>query len=66
MCSHWAHGGEGAKALAEAVVEACKEKNTFNYLYPLDLSIKEKIESIAKNVSFLFYYVSFFGYPKIS
>ncbi|MBM4236983.1 MAG: formate--tetrahydrofolate ligase [Euryarchaeota archaeon] len=48
--SHWADGGKGAKALAKLVVEACKKKSKFKFLYPLEWSIKEKIECIAKNI----------------
>jgi len=46
----WAKGGEGGVELAEAVVEATKKPNHFHYLYPLDLSIKEKIETIATKI----------------
>lgn len=48
--NHHADGGEGAIQLAEAVVEACEEPSNFNYLYPLDRPIKEKIETIARDV----------------
>lgn len=48
--NHWAKGGEGAIALAEAVVSACEEPSDFRFLYPLDISIKEKIETIARKV----------------
>ncbi len=47
---HWADGGEGAAQLAEAVVEACEQPNDFEFLYPLEWSIKEKIEHIAKEI----------------
>ncbi|MGA9397039.1 MAG: formate--tetrahydrofolate ligase [Anaerolineaceae bacterium] len=50
ICEHWEKGGEGAKALAEAVVKAGELKNEFKFLYPLELSIKEKIEIIAQQV----------------
>jgi len=40
-------GGEGAEALAEAVVAAADEPTTFDYLYPLDAPIEKKIEAIA-------------------
>jgi formate--tetrahydrofolate ligase len=40
-------GGEGAAALAEAVVAAADEPNSFDYLYPLDAPIEKKIEAIA-------------------
>ena len=46
----WAKGGEGGKELAKEVVRLCEEENKFNYSYPLDVSIKEKIETIAKNI----------------
>jgi formyltetrahydrofolate synthetase len=47
---HWSDGGEGAAQLAEAVVEACEQPNDFEFLYPLDWTIKEKIEHIAKEI----------------
>ena len=40
---HWSHGGAGAVALAEAVIEACAEPCNFKFLYPLDLPIADKI-----------------------
>jgi methylenetetrahydrofolate dehydrogenase (NADP+)/methenyltetrahydrofolate cyclohydrolase/formyltetrahydrofolate synthetase len=48
--NHWAEGGKGAMELAEAVVDACEQPNDFRFLYPLELSIKEKIETIASQV----------------
>jgi formyltetrahydrofolate synthetase len=47
---HWAKGGEGAAKLAEAVVEACEQPSDFEFLYPVEWSIKEKIEHIAKEI----------------
>jgi formyltetrahydrofolate synthetase len=41
-------GGEGAAALAEAVVAAADEPSSFDYLYPLDAPIEDKIEAIAR------------------
>ncbi len=43
-------GGEGAAALAEAVVDAAEQPNEFTPTYPLDVSIPEKIEAIATRV----------------
>ena len=43
-------GGAGATALAEAVVAATDEPNSFEYVYPLDAPIEEKIEAIATRV----------------
>jgi len=47
---HWAKGGAGARELAEAVVRACEKPSNFQFLYPLDIPIKEKIEIIATKV----------------
>ena len=47
----WADGGSGAVALAEGLIDLIeKEENDFRFLYSLDRSIKEKIETIAKEV----------------
>jgi len=46
----WAKGGEGGKALAEEVVRLCEEPNNFNQVYPLDMSIEEKLNAIATKV----------------
>jgi formyltetrahydrofolate synthetase len=50
VSTHWADGGLGAKKLAEAVVKAAKKPSKFEFLYPLDISIKEKIETIAREI----------------
>jgi formyltetrahydrofolate synthetase len=47
---HWMEGGKGAVALAEAVVKACEKPSKFKFLYPLELSIKEKIETICREI----------------
>jgi methylenetetrahydrofolate dehydrogenase (NADP+)/methenyltetrahydrofolate cyclohydrolase/formyltetrahydrofolate synthetase len=46
----WAEGDEGGAALARAVVAACEQPGNFKFLYPDELSIKEKIETIAKEI----------------
>ena len=46
----WANGGKGGAELAEAVVEACEKPSNFQFLYPLEIPIKEKIETIATKV----------------
>ncbi len=33
ICNHWAKGGAGAVALAEAVEKASKENSNFKFLY---------------------------------
>ena len=46
----WAKGGAGGTALAEKVIEACEKPNSFHFLYETELSPKEKIEKIAKDI----------------
>ena len=50
ISNHWAEGGAGAAALAEAVVSACERPSCFRFLYPLEMSIKEKIETIVREM----------------
>jgi len=50
VATHFADGGEGARALAEAVVKACDTPSHFKPLYELDLTVKEKIRKIAQEV----------------
>ena len=53
----WAKGGEGGLALADEVVRLCengdeagRSADTFQFSYGDDLSLREKIEAVAKNV----------------
>ncbi len=46
----WAKGGDGGIELAEAVIAACEKPNNFHFLYPDDISIKEKIGTIATKI----------------
>jgi formyltetrahydrofolate synthetase len=50
VCTHWMEGGKGAVKLAEAVVKAAEKPSNFEFLYPLNISIKEKIEIICKEI----------------
>ncbi len=50
MSNHWAEGGAGAVALGKAVVDACSKPSNFKFLYPLDISIKQKIETIVRDM----------------
>jgi len=43
----WARGGEGGTELAHAVMKAADKPKQFRFLYELDASIMEKIETIA-------------------
>ncbi|MDP2872811.1 MAG: formate--tetrahydrofolate ligase [Bacillota bacterium] len=46
----WAKGGAGGEELAKAVVRAAEKPTEMRFLYDLNLSIKEKIETIATKV----------------
>ncbi len=46
----WEKGGEGGIELAQAVVKAAEKESDFKFLYPLEWSIKEKIEAIATKI----------------
>jgi formate--tetrahydrofolate ligase len=50
VCHNFAEGGRGATELAEAVVEAAAEPSSFHFLYPEDMSLREKIATIATKV----------------
>ena len=46
----FAKGGEGGIELAKKVVEACDKESNFRCLYPDDMSIKDKIITVAKEI----------------
>lgn len=50
VSQHWLKGGDGALELADAVIDACKEEVNFNYLYPLEMPLRQRVETIAKEV----------------
>ncbi len=50
VATHWADGGAGAVKLAEAVIKAAQKPAKFKFLYPVEMPIKEKIETIAKEI----------------
>ena len=50
VCQHVADGGAGATDLAEAVAEAAEEPTRFEFLYPDDASLREKIEAVATKI----------------
>ncbi len=50
VSSHWADGGDGALELADVVKEACEEENEFEFLYPMEMKLRERVEKIAKVV----------------
>ncbi|VDP34187.1 unnamed protein product [Heligmosomoides polygyrus] len=51
VSDHWACGGAGALALAEAVVHVTSKFDApFKFLYPLSMSLEEKIAKIARDI----------------
>ncbi len=47
---HWLKGGEGALELADAVIDACNEKNDFKFLYPMEMKLRDRVSLIAREV----------------
>ena len=51
LCRHWAMGGAGAEDLARAVVDlACSGAADFRLLYPDDMPLWDKIETVATRI----------------
>jgi formyltetrahydrofolate synthetase len=50
LSTHYAEGGTGARDLAEAVKDACNEENHFEFLYPKEMKLRDRVDKIAKTV----------------
>ncbi|HET7800232.1 MAG TPA: formate--tetrahydrofolate ligase [Humibacillus xanthopallidus] len=50
VTTHVADGGPGALDLAQVVTEAAEEPTDFRFLYPLEMPLTEKIETVAREV----------------
>ncbi|MBN1410354.1 MAG: formate--tetrahydrofolate ligase [Spirochaetales bacterium] len=50
ISKHWEKGGEGATELANTVIDACKEKPNFKFLYEDSTPLRERIDKIAREV----------------
>ena len=50
VSTHWANGGDGALEFADAVIDACNDQNDFQFLYPMEMKLRERVEKIAKVV----------------
>jgi len=46
----WGKGGEGGLELAQEVMKLFRRKNKFAFSYPLDLSLRQKIEMLSQRV----------------
>jgi formyltetrahydrofolate synthetase len=49
-CTHFQEGGAGAVDLGRAVIAACAKPARFRFLYTLETSIKDKIETIVREI----------------
>jgi formyltetrahydrofolate synthetase len=50
VSKHWEKGGEGARELAEAVVDACESETRFSFLYEDSTPLRDRIDRIAREV----------------
>jgi methylenetetrahydrofolate dehydrogenase (NADP+)/methenyltetrahydrofolate cyclohydrolase/formyltetrahydrofolate synthetase len=50
LSEHWLKGGDGALEFADAVIDACKEENSFKFLYPLEMKLRDRVALVAKEV----------------
>jgi formate--tetrahydrofolate ligase len=48
--THFMDGGDGALELADAVIDACEEESTFDFLYSLDTPLRERVDIITREV----------------
>ena len=44
---HWLKGGDGALELADAVIDACNDKNDFKFLYPLEMKLRDRVYEVS-------------------
>ena len=47
---HWELGGDGALEFADVVIDACNEENNFKFLYPIEMKLRDRVTTIAKEV----------------
>jgi formate--tetrahydrofolate ligase len=50
LCKHWAKGSEGIEDLARKVVELAEGPSAFAPLYPDEMGLFQKVETIAKRI----------------
>ncbi|MGC9194548.1 MAG: formate--tetrahydrofolate ligase [Syntrophobacteraceae bacterium] len=50
VSQHWLKGGEGALEFADAVIDACESPNDFQFLYPLEMKLRDRVAKVAKEV----------------
>ncbi len=47
---HWELGGDGALEFADAVIDACEEESKFEFLYPLEMKLRDRVDMVAREV----------------
>ena len=50
LCEGWEKGGKGASELARTVVRLTNERSSFKNIYPLEATVEEKINMLAKEI----------------
>ncbi len=50
VSEHWLKGGDGALELVDAITDAAQEASEFEFLYPLEMKLRQRVEKIAKTV----------------
>ncbi len=50
VSEHWLKGGDGALELVDAITDAANEQSKFEFLYPLEMKLRQRVEKIAKVV----------------
>jgi formyltetrahydrofolate synthetase len=50
VSEHWLKGGEGALELVDAIIDAAQKPSRLEFLYPLEMKLRERVERIAKVV----------------
>ncbi|MFO7860697.1 MAG: formate--tetrahydrofolate ligase [Desulfosalsimonas sp.] len=48
--THFMDGGDGALEIADAVIDACEEESKFDFLYSMDKPLRERVDTIAREV----------------
>ncbi|MFP4194871.1 MAG: formate--tetrahydrofolate ligase [Desulfosalsimonas sp.] len=48
--THFMDGGDGALEIADAVIDACEEESKFEFLYSMDKTLRERVDTVAREV----------------
>ena len=50
LSEHWLKGGDGALEFADVVMDACNDKVNLEFLYPLEMPLRQRVDKIAREV----------------